>query len=72
MSVRLNVNHIRNVRDLGQKTILQTTEQLIQYTVLEIQFRSLKYTTVIRIRKNLETFHSYPNDNGSDKAKTVH
>ena len=36
-----------------QKTILQTTEQLIQFTVLEIQFRSFKYTTVIRIRKNL-------------------
>ena len=39
--------------NLEQKTILQTTEQLIQFTVLEIQFRSLKYTSVIRIRKNL-------------------
>ena len=36
-----------------QKTILQTTGQLIQFTVLEIQFRSLKYMTIIRIRKNL-------------------
>ena len=36
-----------------QKTILQTTEQLMQFMVLEIQFRSLKYMTVIRIRKNL-------------------
>ena len=29
-----------------QKTILQTTGQLIQFTVLEIQFRPLKHTTV--------------------------
>ena len=36
-----------------QKTILQTTEQLIQYTVLVIQLRSLKYMTDIRTRKNL-------------------
>ena len=36
-----------------QKAILQTTEQLIQITVLEIQFRSQKYMTVIRIRQNL-------------------
>ena len=48
--------------------IFQTTKQLIQYTVLEIQFRSLKYTAVIRLRKNLETFNSYPIDN---KVKTV-
>ena len=41
---------------------------LIQYTVLETQFRSLKHTTVIRIRENLETFQSYPSDN---KARTV-
>ena len=36
-----------------QKTILQTTEQLIQFTILVNQSRSLKYMTVIRIRKNL-------------------
>ena len=36
-----------------QKAILQTIEQLIQYTLLEIQFWSLKYTAVIRIHKNL-------------------
>ena len=36
-----------------QKIILQTTEQLIQFTVVEIQFRSLKYVTVIKIRKYL-------------------
>ena len=30
---------------------------------LEIHFRSLKHTTVVRIRKNLETFHSYASDN---------
>ena len=36
-----------------QKTILQTTEQQIQFAVLEIQFRSLKYMSAIRIRKNL-------------------
>ena len=35
---------------------------------LEIHFRSLKHTTVVRIRKNLETFHSYASDN---KAITV-
>ena len=41
--------------NLEQKTILQTTEQLIQFTVLEIQFPSLKYMTVIGIRKNLSS-----------------
>ena len=40
-------------RNSEQKTILQTSEQLIQFIVLEIQFRSLKYMTVIRICKNL-------------------
>ena len=40
-------------RNSEQKTILQTTKQLIQFIVLEIQFRSLKYMTVIRICKNL-------------------
>ena len=44
---------VRNIGKFGAKTILQTTEQLIQFTVLEIHFRSLKYTTLIRIRKNL-------------------
>ena len=39
-----------------QKIILQTIEQLIQYMVLEILFRYLKYTVVIRIRKNLRNF----------------
>ena len=39
-----------------QKIILQTIEQLIQYTVLGIHFRSLKQTTVIRICKNLSNF----------------
>ena len=42
-----------------QKTILQTTEQLIQFRILEIQFRSLKYMTVIRIHKKFEQ-HSIP------------
>ena len=45
-----------------QNIILQTIEQLMQYTVLEIQFRSLKYKAAIRIRKNFATFHSYPSD----------
>ena len=40
----------------SKKTILQTTKQLIQYMVLEIQLQSLKYTTVIRICKNLSNF----------------
>ena len=39
-----------------QKTILQTTERLMQYTVLKIRFRSLKYMAVIRIRNNLNNF----------------
>ena len=39
-----------------QKIILQTIEQLTQYTVSGIQFRYLKYTVVIRIRKNLINF----------------
>ena len=43
----------RILGNLEQKTILQVIIQLIQYTVLEIQFPSLKYTAVIRIRKNL-------------------
>ena len=43
-----------------QKAILQTTKELIQYTVLQIQFRSLKYTTVIRIRKHLSNFPFRP------------
>ena len=36
----------------SKKTILRTTKQPIQHTVLEIQFRSLKYTTVNRLHKN--------------------
>ena len=36
-----------------QKTIFYTTEHQIQYTVLEIQFRGLKYPIVIRIHKTL-------------------
>ena len=40
-------------RNSEQKAILPTTEQLIQLRVLEIQCRSLKYMTIIRIRKNL-------------------
>ena len=44
---------IRISENSDLKTILQTIEQLIQYTLLEIQFRSFKYTDVIRIRKNL-------------------
>ena len=39
--------------NLEQKTISQTTKQIIQFRVLEIQFRPLKYMTGIRIRKNL-------------------
>ena len=39
-----------------QKAFLQAIEQLIQYTVAKIQFQCLKFTTVIRIRKNLSNF----------------
>ena len=42
--------------NLEQKTILPTTKQLIQYTVLEIKFWSLKYRTVVKIRKTLSKF----------------
>ena len=42
--------------NLEQKTILLTTKQLIQYTVLEIKFWSLKYRTVVKIRKTLSKF----------------
>ena len=47
---------IRNIGEFGAKPLLQTTEQLMQYMVLGIHFRSLKYTTAIRIRKNLSNF----------------
>ena len=47
---------IRNIGEFGLKNILQIIEQLIQYTVLEIHFGSLKYTAVISIRKNLSNF----------------
>ena len=40
-------------QEFWEETILQNIEQLIQYLVLEIYFRPLKYMTVIRIRKNL-------------------
>ena len=51
---------IGNIEEFGAKNH-QTTKLLIQYTVLETQFPSLKYTTVIEIRKNLQNFNSYPN-----------
>ena len=43
-----------------QKAIIQTTKELIQYTVIQIQFQSLKYTVVIRIRKHLSNFPFRP------------
>ena len=46
---------IRNIGKFGAKNCF-TDEQLIQYTVLEIQFRSLKYMAVIRIHNNLSNF----------------
>ena len=45
-----------------EKSILQTTKQLMQFSILDNQFWSLIYTTVIGIRKNLSTSHSYPSD----------
>ena len=45
---------IRNIEKFGAKTILQTNEQLMQFTVLEMWFRSLKNMAVISIRKNLK------------------
>ena len=46
--------------NLEEKTILQTTKQLIQFTVLEIHFRTLEYMAVIRIHKTLSNipFHT--------------
>ena len=38
----------------GEQLFLQTIKHLLQYTVLEIKLRSLKYMVVTRIRKNLE------------------
>ena len=51
-----SVSLIWNIGNSEQKTVLQTIEQLMQYTVLEIQFRSLRHTAVMRIRKNLSNF----------------
>ena len=45
-----------------QKTIFKTIKQLIQYTVLETHFWSLKYTPAIRIAKIWAAFRSYPSD----------
>ena len=45
-----------NIGEFGAKNYLQTMEKLIQYMILEIHFRSLKYTAVNRIRKNLSNF----------------
>ena len=54
---------IWNIGEIGEKklfyrtsNVLQTIKQPIQYTVLDIHFRSLKYTAVIRIWKNLSNF----------------
>ena len=47
------------LRNSEQKIILHTIEQLTQYTVLGIQFWSLKNTVVIRICKY---FYSYLSD----------
>ena len=45
---------IQNIGQFG--AILKAIEQLMQYTVLQIQSRSLKYTAVIKIRNNLSNF----------------
>ena len=41
------------------KLILQTITSLLQYTILEIRFWSLKCTTVT-VRRKLEHFFSFP------------
>lgn len=46
----------RILRNSEQKTVLQIIEQLTQYTLLEIQSRSLKYMSVTRVYKNLSYF----------------
>ena len=51
-----SASFIGNTGNSEQKIILQTIEQLIQYTVLEIHFWSLKYWAVIRLCKNLSKF----------------
>ena len=60
MQARFSASLIRNIEELEQKIILQTIEQLIQWPVLEILFRSLKYTVAIRILKNLSNFPFLP------------
>ena len=54
-----------------QKTILQTTEQQMQCTVLELQFWSFKYMAVIRIRKIWATFHSYSCDTRREQCVDI-
>ena len=49
-------NLIRNIGEFGVKNYFPDPRKLIQYRVLEIHFRSLKYTAVIRLRKNLSNF----------------
>ena len=44
--------------NLEQKTISRTIEQLMQWAVLEIQFRSLECMVFIRMRKSLSNFPS--------------
>ena len=44
--------------NLEQKSISRTIEQLIQCTILEIQFQSLKCMVFIRMRKSLSNFPS--------------
>ena len=52
-----------NIGNLEQKNILQNITHLIQYTVFEIQFRSVKCITVTlgyaKISSNFSTFHSH-------------
>ena len=54
-----------------QKTILRTTEQQMQCTVLELQFWSFKYMAVIRIRKIWATFHSYSCDTRREQCVDI-
>ena len=55
-------------RNSEQKTVLQIIEQLTQYTLLEIQFRSLKYTSVTRVCKNLSYFPFPPKQIQGDNS----
>ena len=51
---------IRNIGDFGAKSYFKDHQTAITIHGFRDQFRPLKYTTVIRIRKNLSNFPFLP------------